>query len=306
MGFSIGNLNLGNITSIFSGGSGGNAVDAVKDGLSLLSGGQGDSTLFSKIGETLSNFKGKVNDGLENFKSSELFSNASNTLLTMAQNFDNLEIPDKIQEAFGNLRNKIVETGIVGKVAGGALNIMYKIGGMMPSPIKDVVGAMSSVVTPQAVETIINKSLTHIETQFFDQIEGNPDYQNLRKEVLETVSAENIVRVSKHLFDTSLDVGIAVTENGGTLADAKAAIEKHVAEYQADTNIEHIKEAAPYVMGTLGAVVDGTVDSAMAIAQDGDIQSQVQQAVSNAPGAMMTAGQAIFTSLQGLGSFLPK
>ena len=55
---------------------------------------------------------------------------------------------------------------------------------------------------------------------------------------------------------------------------------------------EYLKEA-----------VEGTVAAGKAIATDAEIKGHVSAAVKAAPGAMTTAGQAIWQSLSGLGKF---
>lgn len=305
MGFSLGNINLGGIKDVLGGLTSSGSIGNLASSFNILSGGEGDSTLFSKVSEGLGNLKANFHQGLGNFMQSDFIANAGNALQGIAKTIDGLEIPEKIHDAMSGIRNWVCESGVVGKIAGEALNIFYGLGQMAPPPFNTIVGAMSQVVKPEAVSTIINKTLMHAEKELFEKLDSDGSaFTAFRKQVYETLSCQNIVEVTTMMAEDILETTYAATGENATPAEILEVVKKNFAEYE---NAEIVKDGKILLkektMPALKEAVEGTVAAGKAIATDAEIKGHVSAAVKAAPGAMTTAGQAIWQSLSGLGKF---
>lgn len=302
---------LGKIISSFGnfdlnfGGSAGAMAKVGEQVVSLFSGGEGDSSVFSKASEVLGNLKANVHQGLGNFMQSDFVANAGNALQGIASTIDGLEIPETIHNGISKIRDWVCESGVVGDVAKGALNIFYGVGSNMPAPIGTIVGAMSQVIKPESVEKIIDNTLMHVEKSFFEQMDAEGSaYTAFRKQVYETLSCQNIVEVTMMMAQDVLETTYAATGPDATPEQILSLVKKNAAEY---LETELVKDGTVLIKEkTLPVLKDGVkygVETVSAIAEDSEIRSEGSAMVKGLPGLMTTAGQAMWQSISGLGKF---
>ena len=289
----FGNVNLFNL----KGTNGDNLTEATAGSANIVSSGNAGADLANKIQADMDTMKAGLHEKLSNFAQSDFYKNTQKGIQSMADSITKAEIPNKIRDAVRGFREKIVSSGVIGKVAGKVLDLVYQVGGKLPV-IGPLVGAVASIIPGSSVETIINNSLTHIEEKFFDPLEDEEsNYQKMRKEILEAVSCKNITRVTLGLFSTGLDAGIEATKEGATWDGIKKQIKTSIDTYiTGHEEYESIKDAGEFVLPALGEMAGGALSAAGAIASDEGIHGAVETALTNAPnlidGASAAMGEA--------------
>ena len=303
----LGNESVNNNYGIMPISGSGTPLDAIMGGtVDLLStNGEGDTTMFSQLGQTLNELEKKANQGLANYMLSDKRAQRYEKLLGIAENIDAKGIPEKIHEGLSNFREKVLTSPIFGEVVGGVLEVVYNIGSQLPI-IGGIVSAVSSMITPNDVKTVINNTLNHIETDFFDKIESNEDYQKYREKMLEAFSLSNIVKVTHNMANTGLAAGIVATPEGASTQDVIAAIKAGKEQYiegVKNGTYDGISEATPYLAGTTKAVIGATLNTTKNIVTDEGVKSMGSSIINGIPGLISAGGDAV-SEVMGMASSL--
>lgn len=299
---------LGKIISSFSnvdlnfGGSAGAMAKVGEQVVSLLAGGEGDSSLFSKAGEALGNLKTNFHNSLEPLtKEDGPLASARDTLSSLAKTIDDLEIPDQVHNAIAKMKTDLIDSGIIGDVAGTVLGAFYSLKNVAPPPFNTIISSMESVISPDMVTNLINNTLNHIDDDFCQKLDDpNSAFTAMRKQVYKTLSLENVVEVtSKMAMDIAKTTYLA-TGDDATPEEIFAEVKKQVAAYADTKTAADLKDLGTKVGPAAIEALKTGVQTGVEILKDPSVKATAESVVNNGPTALMASGQAIWQSLSGI------
>lgn len=179
-------------------------------------------------------------------------------LLGKESNIELNGLPDSVHNQLSNARTNILTSGIFGNVVTGVLNVACKIGQNIPV-VKDVIGPISKMITPEVVGGMINKTLTAIEENFFQNLDNNSNYNDLKNKFFGELSLENVIEKTQLLISyTSLFAAGLLTDETLTLDEVLSEV-KGVIERESGMSISEGVGNAVSFLGNMASGITGLI-----------------------------------------------
>ena len=159
-----------------------------------------------------------------------------------------------VHNQISKMSSGVLSSGIFGNVVTGLLEKACDIGSNIPI-IGDIIEPISKMISPEVVGGAINNSLALIEENFFSSESAMGSYDTLKETVLETLSLNNIRRVTTGLIETSTTFAAGVlTKDKGAISEALDGA-RNLLENSSGIKI---LEGKGIVGNVIGTIVDGT------------------------------------------------
>ena len=188
-----------------------------KSDFNWLSKGESDSFSLSSKNLNFDNIKSQIHSVLYSLNNNYELANGFEQLIEWAGKEDINGIPEKVHTQINSIREKIVEDGTFGKIVGSALDAAYKVGEKLG--LGSIVNVVRETINPEYVKNEINTILKNIEKNFFDQIETNQNYKELRSKVFDVFSLQNILQIVENGTAFALSLGTMLTQEDGCSLD---------------------------------------------------------------------------------------
>lgn len=179
-------------------------------------------------------------------------------LLEKESNIELNGLPDSVHNQLSMARTNILTSSTFGNVVTGVLKTACEIGEDIPI-VKDVIGKISEIITPEAVGNTINKTLKALEENFFENIENDGNYNNLKNKFFEKLSLENVVNTTQRLISYSTLFATGLLTNETVTMDEVLDQVKCIIEFETGTSISEGVGNAISFLGNMASGITGLI-----------------------------------------------
>lgn len=191
-----------------------------------LSGGESDSFSLTNKNLNYDSIKSTLHSVLYSLNNNYELADKFEKTIEWAGREEIKGLPNEVHKQITNIRKEIVNSGIFGKVVGGALGVAYEAGRKLG--LGSIVDVVSETINPEYVKNEINNSLKNIEKNFFDKIETDQNYQELRSKVFDVFSLQNILQIIENGTAFALSLGTMLTQEEGCSLEEISGLIKFV------------------------------------------------------------------------------